>query len=247
MKKVVILFVIVLLSAGQVFASRYLSIKPEFLKSSDSTSYELVNETLGIIFSKVKPQIKTEKYPKYFHDFVLIKDDGTQSKNYHYVKGGKNIELIYTVDTNELKYIAQTRPELQKCRIMYDYPSGKLHAVQVYVSDSESFVFGPDGKYVDYAPYVKEVHEKVKQNWKVPPRKEIEILAKDQKDLLVQMAVTVNKDGSVKKIVTLKSSRIKALDENASQAIKSASPFNPFPNNFFNDEIVITLNFNFSL
>jgi hypothetical protein len=76
----------------------------------------------------------------------LIKDDGTQSKNYKYVKGGNNVELIYTVDTNELKYVALTRPELQKCRIMYDYPSGNLHAVQIFVSDSESFVYGPDGR-----------------------------------------------------------------------------------------------------
>lgn len=247
MKKAIIILVIIFMSVCQAFAERYLNIKPEYLKSTDSTSYELVNQTLGIIFSKIKPQIKTSKYPKYFHDFSLITNDGTQSKNYNYVKGGKNIELIYTIDTNELKYIAITRPELQKCRIMYDYPSGKLHAVQIYVSDSESFVYGPDGKYVDYSPYVKEVHEKVKKNWKVPSRKEIEKLAKGQTDLLVQMAVTINKNGTVKKIVTLKSSKIKLLDSNATNAIKTSSPFKPFPENFFNDEIVIILNFNFSL
>ena len=247
MKKVVILLVMVFLSMSQAYAARYLNIKPDLLKSTDSTSYNIVNETLGIIFNKIKPQIKTDKYPKYFHDFNTIKNDNTQSKNYNYVKGGKNVELIYTIDTNELKYIALTRPELQKCRIMYDYPSGKLHAVQIYVSENESFVYSPDGKYVDYTPYVKEVHEKVKNNWKVPSRKEIENLAKGQKDLLVQMAITVNKDGSLKKIITLKSSKIKALDNNASEAIKSASPFKPFPENFFNDDIVITLNFNFSL
>ena len=247
MKKVVILIFVVFMTAAQGFAQRYVNIEPELLNSSDSTSYELVNQHLGIIFRKIKPKIKTSKYPKYFHDYTLIKNDGTQSKNYRYVQGGKNIELIYTIDTNELKYIAYTRPELQKCRIMYDYPSGKLHAVQIYVSESESFIYGADGKYIDYTPYVKEVHEKVKKNWKVPPRKEIEKIAKGQKDLLVQMAVTINKDGSVKKIITLKSSKIKALDDNAASAIKTASPFKAFPENFFNEEIVITLNFNFSL
>ena len=247
MKKVFILILMVFMTAAQGWAQRYVNIEPELLKSSDSTSYELVNQNLGIIFNKIKPEIKTSKYPKYFHDFTLIKNDGTQSKNYHYVQGGKNIELIYAIDTNELKYIAYTRPELQKCRIMYDYPSGKLHAVQIYVSESESFIYGADGKYIDYTPYVKEVHEKVKKNWKVPPRKDIEKLAKNQKDLLVQMAVTINKDGQVKKIITLKSSKIKALDDNAANAIKTASPFKPFPEKFFNEEIVITLNFNFSL
>lgn len=246
MKKAVILFVIFFLTVSHAFAAKKPTITPEYLKSSQSTSYELVNETLALIFNKIKPQIKTSKYPKYFLDYSLIKDDGTQSKNYKYVKNG-NTELLYTVDTNELKYIALLRPELQKCRILYDYPSGKLHAVQIYVSPDEHFTFGPDGKYVDYSPYVKAVHEKVQKNWQVPKRKQIEILTKGQKDLLVQLAVTVGKDGSVKKTVILKSSKIKALDENALNAVKTAAPFEPFPEKFFNDEIIITLNFNFSL
>ena len=246
MKKLIILFVIMLFASLQTFAANYTKITPEYLKSSQSTSYELVNETLAIIFNKIKPQIKTNRYPKYFLDYKLIEDDGTQSKNYKYVKNG-NVELLYTVDTNELKYIAVVRPELQKCRILYDYPSGKLHAVQVYVSKDEYFTFGPDGKYVDYSPYVKSVHEKVRKNWKVPKRKRIETLAKGQKDLLVQLAVTVGRDGNIKKMIVLKSSKIKELDGNAIDTVKAAAPFDVFPENFFNDEIVITLNFNFSL
>lgn len=246
MKRVVLSLVIMFFASLQVCAANYEKINPEYLDSSQSTSYELVNETLEIIFSKIKPQIKTKRYPKYFLDYTLIKDDGTQSKNYKYVKNG-NSELLYTVDTNELKYIAIVRPELQKCRIMYDYSSGKLHAVQIYVSPEEYFTFGPDGKYVDYAPYVKSVNEKVRKNWKVPKRKQIEALAKGQKDLLVQLAITVCRDGSVKKTIVLKSSKIKALDDNAISAVKAASPFDAFPENFFNDEIVITMNFNFSL
>lgn len=246
MKKVLVLLAIFLLVPIKAFAEKYLNIKPEFLKSNQSTSYELVNETLELIFRKIKPEIRTSKYPKYFHDFTVIPDDGTQSKNYKYVKRG-NTELIYTVDTNELKYIAFTRPELQKCRIMYDYPSGKFHAVQIFVSASESFVFGPDGKYIDYSPYVEEVHKKVQKNWKVPSRRKIEILAKGQKDLLVQIAITVGKNGNIRKAIILKSSKIKMLDDNAMDAIKAAAPFEKFPEDFFNDEIVITLNFNFSL
>ena len=227
-------------------AFAYEKIEPEYLKPEQTNSYQIVNETLELIFHKLKPVIKTTKYPKYYHDFTLIKNDGTQSSAYHYVQFDKT-ELIYTVDTNELKYVAFRRPELQKCRILYDYPSGKLHAVQIFISDSENFVFGADGKYVDYTPYVKEVREKVFKNWKVPPRKEIDILAKGQKDLSVQLAVTVDKTGNVKKIITLKSSKIKQLDDNASSTVKSAAPFNPFPENYFNDELIIVLNFNFSL
>lgn len=232
---------------GTAFASDYVSIRPELLKSDQTTSYKLVNETVEIIFSKIKSKISTKKYPKYFLNYKLIPDDGTQNKAYKYVKYGNNVELIYMVDTNELKYVAFRRPELQKCRIMYDYPSGNLHAVQVFVSGEESFVYSPEGKYVDYAPYVKEVNQKVKNSWRVPERKKIEELAKGQKDLLVQTAIVLRNDGSVKKIIILKSSKIKALDDNASQAIKYAAPFEPFGENFFNDELIIILNFNFSL
>ena len=232
--------------ATTAYAGAYTKVTPDFLQPTQSKSYEQVNETLAIIFSKIRTQIKTDKYPKYYHDFTLVPDDGTQNKAYHYVKNG-NAELIYNIDSNELKFVSFRRPELMKCRIIYDYPSGKLHAVQIFVSGTESFVFSPDGKYVDYAPYVKEVREKIAKNWKVPSRKQIDILAKGQKDLSVQMAITLDRDGNVKKCRILKSSKVKPLDDNAGSAIRSAAPFKPFPENFFNEELVIIMNFNFSL
>ena len=61
------------------------------------------------------------------------------------------------------------------------------------------------------------------------------------------MALTLDRNGNVKKCRILKSSKIKALDDNAGSAIRSAAPFKPFPSNFFNEELVIILNFNFSL
>ena len=246
MKKLLILCLTILTMAASANAAAYTKVTPDFLKPAQSKSYEQVNETLAIIFSKIRTQIKTDKYPKYYHDFTLVQDDGTQNKAYHYVKNG-NAELIYNIDSNELKFVSFRRPELMKCRIIYDYPSGKLHAVQIFVNGTESFVFSPDGKYVDYAPYVKEVREKIASNWKVPPRKQIDILAKGQKDLMVQMAITLDRDGNVKKCRILKSSKIKVLDDNAGSAIRSAAPFKSFPENFFNEELVIIMNFNFSL
>lgn len=246
MKRFILSCLLMFLLSSQVFAASFMKVMPEFLHSSQSENYEKVNETLAVIFSRIKPEIKTDRYLKYYHDFTLVKDDGTQNKAYHYVKNG-NAELMYSIDTNELKYVSFKRAEFEKCRILYEYPSGKLHAVQIFISEKESYVFSSEGKYVDYAPYVKEVREKVVKAWKVPPRKQIELLAKDQKDLLVQMALTLNKDGSVKKCRIIKSSKIKELDNNAGQAIKAAAPFKPFPSNFFNEELVIILNFNFSL
>jgi TonB family protein len=247
MKKLILLFFVFLFMVSESFAvSSYVKVSPQLLTSEQTSNYETVNETLSIIFGRLKSYVNTDKYPKYYHDFTLVKDDGTQNSSYYYVKNS-DAELIYNADTNELKYVSFRRPELQKCRIIYDYPSGKLYAVQVYASDKEVFVFSPDGKYVDYEPYANGVREKVKKSWKVPSRKRIDALAKDKKDLLVQIALTVNKDGTVKQCRILKSSKIKELDDNAGEAIKAAVPFNPFPENFFNEELVIILNFNFSL
>ena len=64
---------------------------------------------------------------------------------------------------------------------------------------------------------------------------------------MVQMAITLDRDGNVKKCRILKSSKIKLLDDNAGAAIRSAAPFKPFPENFFNEELVLIMNFNFSL
>ena len=221
-------------------------VMPDYLTPVQTPYYETVNETVAVIFNRIKTYIRTNRYPKYFNDFALIKNDGTQTNTYKYVYNS-GAELMYGVDTNELKYISFRRPELQKCRIMYDYPTGRLHAIQIFTDDGESFVFSSDGKYVDYAPYVKKVNDEVKKNWQVPSRKNIEELAKGQKDLLVQAAVTILKDGSVKKIIILKSSHIRALDKNTIETIKRAAPFDEFPEDFFNNEITITLNFNFSL
>lgn len=246
MKKFLILCFIILVFTGQVFAKGFVKIEPEFLQPQQSKSYKEVNETLAIIFSKIKPVVRTSKYPKYYNNFTLVKDDGTQNKAYYYVKN-IGAELIYDAVNNELKFISFRRPELEKCRILYDYPSGNLYAVQVFVSDKESYVFGADGKYVDYAPYVKEVREKVYKSWQMPSRKQIETLAKNEKDLLVQVAVTINKDGTIKNSRVLKSSKIKELDNNALNTVKNSAPFKAFPDNFFNPELVIILNFNFSL
>lgn len=234
------------MTAGYTFASDYVYIEPDVLNANQTLNFMDVNETSELIFGHIKTQINTKKYPKYFLNYALVRDDGTQSKAYHYVKYG-NSELIYTIDTNELKYISFRRPELQKNRILYEYPSGKLYAVQIFSNTCESFMYSPEGRYVDYSLYVRDVQKKVKNSWKVPERKKTEELAKGQKDLLVQTALFLNKDGSVKKILTLKSSKIKDLDENANEAIKNATPFKPFPENFFNEELIIILNFNFSL
>ena len=244
MKKFVLLVLILCFSQVSVCQAANIRIKPELLNETQTTDYKNLNENLSIIFNKLKSNIKTDKYPKYYHNYTLLKDDGTHSDTYHYVLMN-GAELVYNVDTNDLRYVSFRRPELGKCRILYDYPSGNLHAVQMFSSDSKTFIYGADGKYVDYTPYIKSVEEKVLENWQMPSRKKLE--SQKDKEVSVQIALTVNKDGQPKKIKLMKSSNINELDDSAYDAIKKASPFDKFPEKFFNEEITIILNFNFSL
>ena len=246
MKKLILLFSIIFFVSNAGFAASTIKVEPQFLNEKQTTAFKDVNTSIAIIFSKIKPQVKTDKYPKYYHDFTCIKDDETQNPKYYYVKSG-NAELIYNKDTNELKYVSFKKAELPKCRILYDYPSGKLLAVQVWESKTEVFIFNADGKYVDYEPYVKSVREKVQKNWKAPDKKRVAVLLKDKTNVPVKVALTLDKTGHVKKCRIIESSKIKELDDNVGNAIKTAASFNPFPEDFFNEELVIILNFNFSI
>lgn len=246
MKKFILLVSVLLMMSNTAYSASTVKIVPQFMTSAETTKFEDVNKSIAIIFSKIKPSIKTDKYPKFYHDFVCVKADDTQNPNYYYVKNGA-AELIFSKDNNELKFISFRKQNLPNCRILYSYPSGKLLAVQVYESKSEVFIFDSEGKYVNYEPYVKSVREKVQKNWKAPDKKRVAALLKDKNSVPVQVALTLNKNGSVKRCRIVESSKIKELDDNVGSAIKASAPFPAFPSNFFNEELVIILNFNFAV
>ena len=245
MKKLILLLSLMLLTCQlSVYAAE--KIEPQKLNSADTKYYEEVNNSVSILFDKVKTKVKTDKYPKFYHDFTCINSDDTQNPNYYYVKYN-NVELIFNKDTNELKFISYKKNECPNCRILYDYPSGELAAIQVYQTKSDIFIFDKNGKYVNYEPYVKIVREKVKKNWKEPDKKRISILLNGKKEVPVQVALTLNDTGFIKNCTIIKSSKIKELDDNATKAIRAAAPFQPFPDTFFNAELVIILDFNFKV
>ncbi len=246
MKKYILIFLLLLQFSSCAYSASTVKIVPQFMTPSNTAKFEDVNKSLAIIYSKIKPQIKTDKYPKFYHDFTCVKSDETQNPNYYYVKNG-SAELIFSKDNNELKFISFRKQNLPNCRILYSYPSGKFLAVQVYESKSEVFIFDSEGKYVNYEPYVKSVREKVQKNWKAPDKKRVAALLKDKKSVPVQVALTLNKNGTVKKCRIVESSKIKELDDNVGSAIKASAPFPAFPSNFFNEELVIILNFNFAV
>ena len=61
MRKILLLVSILLLMTSPCFAAKYVKIEPEFLTAAQSKNYETVNETIAVIFSKIKPVVKTDK------------------------------------------------------------------------------------------------------------------------------------------------------------------------------------------
>ena len=84
--------------------------------------------------------------------------------------------------------------------------------------------------------YNKYLQEQINTNFKY----------KGEKNTQATLSFTVNKNGSVENIKVI-SSEDEELNKQLIEAVQKSAPFKPFPKYFFNDEIVIILNFNFSL
>ena len=72
MKKLILTLLIFILSSANVFAASYIKIKPEKLTQNQTSDFETLNSNLDKIFYKIKASIKTDKYPKYYHNYTLL-------------------------------------------------------------------------------------------------------------------------------------------------------------------------------
>ena len=91
----------------------------------------------------------------------------------------------------------------------------------------------------DFSSYIKDVQNSVHQNWKPP-------IDKISKRVVVLFEISA--DGSLIKNEILESSGVKEYDDAAINAVKSASPFPPFPPHIkdTSKEIQLTMDYNIS-
>lgn len=92
----------------------------------------------------------------------------------------------------------------------------------------------------DISPWAKEVVDKIRNNWMVPPIEESRARGK------VKIWVTIGKDGTLMGFEIVESSDFLLFDESAAQAVRSSAPFPPLPDDFPADRLETYLVFEFN-
>lgn len=128
------------------------------------------------------------------------------------------------------------------------FPSGErlTELSKVYEAESPK---GETGKTLSintteskYQKYLLNMKRRIELFWSYP---ESSIRHGEQGKMRIDFSIV--KDGSVKDVRVVKSSNYPALDDAAITAVKLASPFNPFPNNFTIETVEIHASFEYSL
>jgi TonB family protein len=112
-----------------------------------------------------------------------------------------------------------------------------IHGVQAPRSTQEVLSHTAD---FDISPWAKEVLDKIRSSWILPPIKESEARGK------VKILVIVGKDGKLHGLEVVESSNVLLFDESAVEAIRSSAPFLPLPDDFPSERLETYLVFEFN-
>lgn len=96
----------------------------------------------------------------------------------------------------------------------------------------------PDG--CDITPWVKEVVDKIRNNWNLPPIEESIAMGE------VKIFIVIGKQGNIVAMEVLKSSDFPVFDQTTTEAIRSSAPFPPLPDDFPLDLLEAYLVFQFN-
>ncbi len=105
-------------------------------------------------------------------------------------------------------------------------------------SQPQSSVTYP-GSY-DISPWVREVVDKIRNNWSIPPLRDSVAIGE------VKILLVVEKDGRLLSLEILDSSDLPYFDETAMEAIRSSLPFPPLPESFPSEKLEAYLVFQFN-
>ncbi len=90
---------------------------------------------------------------------------------------------------------------------------------------------------VDFGPYMRNVQNKIKKNWKPPEEK--------RRFARATVIFTLDKNGKIKKYNIKKSSGIKEYDKSAIKALKSSAPFGALPKEYKGKTVDVHFNFDY--
>lgn len=234
MKNIIIFFSFFFILTNIALAEQK-TIVPEMLSKKNSKAYKIINNSSIRLFKNIETSIDTSIYPQEYNNFILMKSTETQSPKFYYVKCNK-AELLFDKETKKLKLISFENFDYPKSWIVYDYPSGNLKEIEIWLAKTQTYVFTPNGKFVNFNPYLKLVEKKVKSYCNLPNKARFA-------NTYLTINLTINRDGNLKNYKIIKSSNSKEFDDSIIRAVINASPFSSFPDSFPDEELEIMLTF----
>jgi len=164
---------------------------------------------------------------------------------------GKNSDFTLRVGGKELEDTDEFEGESKDKLNLSDFYSGGLSSIQfnriksrkdirgTRTSRLEQSVFNYSENY-DISPWVKEVVDKIRNSWSVPPIKESLAMGE------VKIYISVSKNGELLSLEILNSSVFVLFDETALEAVQSSLPFPPLPDGFPYEKLEALLVFQFN-
>jgi TonB family protein len=167
------------------------------------------------------------------------------------VSSGKSSSFTLGVGNKELKSTDEFEGEPKDKLNLSDIYSGGLSSIQFNRIKSRKNIRGtrasrPEQIGLDYAenydisPWVKEVVDKIRNSWSVPPIKESLAMGE------VKIYISVSKKGELLSLEILDASVLVLFDETALEAIQSSLPFPPLPDGFPYEKLEALLVFQFN-
>lgn len=146
MKYFIIFFSFFFILSNSVFAEQK-KIIPDMITIKESDSYLIINDLSTKIFNNIKTNIDISIYPDKYNNFELMVPTETQNKNLYYVQNG-DAELMFDKKTKRLAVISFKYSNNPKSWIVYNYPSGTLRTVEIWLLQNQIYVFAPNGKFI---------------------------------------------------------------------------------------------------
>jgi len=164
---------------------------------------------------------------------------------------GKKSNFTLMIRSKEFKPIDKSEGEPKDRLSLSGIDSGGLSSIQfnritsrkdirgTRASRLEQSVFDSTEKY-DISPWVKEVVDKIRDNWNIAPIKESLAMGE------LKIFLSVSKNGELLHLEILNSSDLVSFDETALEAVRSSLPFPPLPIEFPYEKLEAILVFQFN-
>ena len=181
--------------------------------------------------------------PEYMADVYFALNDYDQAYKY-YVEALNNIEheyykLIKSGSNTTSPSLSQARSNIHNkiAKLKDEINNDKAHYDDIETRDNTSVSSNEDTlEKTDFAPYMRELQNRIKRNWDPP---------KGDEDKTVVLLFKIAKDGRLLSCRVDRSSGLSSVDQAALKAVELTAPFRPLPDDFKGKSVDIQFTFDY--